>query len=78
MNNIANESDNLIQIFSHNPLALIACIILGIGLLFTFVSRQFIIIRLLLGDVSFIMQKVLGIIFGLIGALLLMYSTGNL
>lgn len=78
MDNITNESDNLIQIFSHKPLALISCIILGIGLLFTFASRQFILVRVLLGNVSFIKQRILGVIFGIVGALLLLFATGNL
>lgn len=78
MDNITNESDNLIQIFSHNPLALISCIILGIGLLFTFASRQFILVRVLLGNVSFIKQRILGVIFGIVGVLLLLFATGNL
>lgn len=61
-----------------NPIALIGCIILGFGILFTFVSRQFILVRLFLGDISFIKQRILGLFLGGVGALLLYWSTGHL
>lgn len=61
-----------------NPIALIGCIILGFGILFTFVSRQFILVRLFLGDISFIKQRILGLFLGVVGALLLYWSAGHL
>lgn len=61
-----------------NPIALVGCVILGFGILFTFVSRQFILVRLFLGDISFIKQRILGLFLGGVGALLLYWSTGHL
>lgn len=61
-----------------NPIALIGCIILGFGILFTFVSRQFVLVRLFFGDISFIKQRILGLFLGGVGALLLYWSTGHL
>lgn len=61
-----------------NPITLIGCIILGFGMLFTFVSRQFILVRLFLGDISFMKQRILGLFLGLIGAFLIYWSSGNL
>lgn len=51
---------------------------LAIGIILTFLSKQFILVRLLLGDVSFIKQRLIGILLGIVGALLLYWSTGNL
>ncbi|MCJ1975059.1 hypothetical protein GYN12_03625 [Lactococcus piscium] len=61
-----------------NPIAIVGCVILGFGILFTFVSRQFILVRLFLGDISFIKQRILGLFLGGVGALLLYWSTGHL
>ena len=61
-----------------NPIAIVGCVILGFGILFTFVSRQFILVRLFLGDISFIRQRILGLFLGGVGALLLYWSTGHL
>ena len=61
-----------------NPIAIVGCVILGFGILFTFVSRQLILVRLFLGDISFIKQRILGLFLGGVGALLLYWSTGHL
>lgn len=68
----------ILKILFANPFALIGCILLAFGILFTFVSKKFILIRLFFKDVSFIKQRLIGIILGLIGAFLLYWSTGNL
>lgn len=73
-----NEVTTLLNNLISNPLAFMACIILGVGILFTFASRQFILVRVLLGDVSFIKQRITGIVFGIVGAVLLLFATGNL
>lgn len=73
-----NEVTTLLNNLISNPLAFMACIILGVGILFTFASRQFILVRVLLGDVSFIKQRITGIVFVIVGAVLLLFATGNL
>lgn len=78
MNDTTNEIQTLINTLLDNPIALISCLILAIGIILTFLSKQFILVRLLLGDVSFIKQRLIGILLGIVGALLLYWSTGNL
>lgn len=78
MNDTTNEIQTLINTLLDNPIALISCLMLAIGIILTFLSKQFILVRLLLGDVSFIKQRLIGILLGIIGALLLYWSTGNL
>lgn len=78
MNDTTNEIQTLINTLLDNPIALISCLILVIGIILTFLSKQFILVRLLLGDVSFIKQRLIGILLGIVGALLLYWSTGNL
>ncbi|CAM3097749.1 hypothetical protein LALA110947_04255 [Lactococcus laudensis] len=78
MNDTTNEIQTLINTLLDNPIALISCLMLAIGIILTFLSKQFILVRLLLGDVSFIKQRLIGILLGIVGALLLYWSTGNL
>ena len=78
MNDTTNEIQTLINTLLDNPIALISCLMLAIGIILTFLSKQFILVRLLLGDVSFIKQRLIGILLGIIGALLLYWSRGNL
>lgn len=66
------------SILMNNPIVLVSCIIFGLGLLFTFVSKQFIIIRIFLGDIGFIKQRIIGFVLVIIGGLLLAWSTGNI
>lgn len=78
MNDTTNEIQTLINTLLDNPIALISCLMLAIGIILTFLSKQFILVRLLLGDVSFIKQRLIGILLGIVGELLLYWSTGNL
>lgn len=78
MTDTTNEIQTLINTLLDNPIALISCLMLAIGIILTFLSKQFILVRLLLGDVSFIKQRLIGILLGIIGALLLYWSRGNL
>ena len=78
MNDTTNEIQTLINTLLDNPIAIISCLMLAIGIILTFLSKQFILVRLLLGDVSFIKQRLIGILLGIVGALLLYWSTGNL
>ena len=78
MNDTTNEIQTLINTLLDNPIALISCLMLAIGIILTFLSKQFILVRLLLGDVSFIKQRLIGILLGIVGTLLLYWSTGNL
>ncbi len=78
MSDTTNEIQTLINTLLDNPIALISCLMLAIGIILTFLSKQFILVRLLLGDVSFIKQRLIGILLGIVGALLLYWSTGNL
>lgn len=78
MNDTTNEIQTLINTLLDNPIALISCLMLAIGIILTFLSKQFNLVRLLLGDVSFIKQRLIGILLGIVGALLLYWSTGNL